>query len=117
MIVFPRDVVFVENATKLSSEVDSKPERSADVFPIRAIREDSDVDSDAEGEVDSDESSDDAGNSDEESDESDAYESGRDDQYDSCADRTIRGAESEEQAEAESPGRRSGRSRKPPEWH
>ncbi|EAT37258.1 AAEL010736-PA [Aedes aegypti] len=95
---FSWDVVFVENATKMSSEMDQKSERCANVFPIGAIRNESDVDSDAEGEEVSDESSDDADNSDEELNESDAYESVGDDQYDSCAERTIREGE---QAEAE----------------
>lgn len=110
-IVVVRDVVFVENDSKASSEEIPNTQCSSADFRIRVMREDSEEDSEAVRENVSADADDEEDNS-----EADSDESAEEDSYDSCADRTIR-EETEEQAEAESPARRSGRDRKPPGWH
>lgn len=100
-------------------EGDVEPKCSSDVFPIRSSRSDSDENSDAEKEasVVPDGNSDRSG--------ADSYRSAEDcdgsaeeDEFKSCIDRTIHEEPTKEQQreEAESPGRRSGRTRKPSGW-
>lgn len=124
-IVVVRDVVFVEDS-HTTSKVKPKSGCSPDVFPIRAVPDESEGGSDTEEDDSSGSDEDDSDGPDEDSDDSEedsndpdpgSDENDDEDNYDSCADQTIREQEAEEQKELTGSGSKPKRNRKPPGWH